>query len=170
MFARVSLLFVFVFFALVPQSVVAQSVYYTRDHLVQDLSRGLEWMRCSVGQRWSLESEMCIGKAVQLNHEEIEQVIVQADEQLGPGWRLPNREELESLVCQDCGPPMIDPEVFPQTEPMPYWTSEQNFWSPKNYWSVNFMTGLAYGRFFPNQQQMLRLVRNNKARAANYLW
>ena len=167
MFARATLLSIMALLALAPKPAAAQSVFYTRDNLVQDLSRGLEWMRCSVGQRWSLESETCTGKAVQLNHEEIDQAIVQANEQLGPDWRLPNREELESLICESCPPPMIDPEVFPQTEPMPYWTSEQNFWSPKNYWSVNFMTGFTYGRFFPSQQQMVRLVRNRRAGASN---
>lgn len=150
-------------FILAPSPSVAQSTFYPRDNFVQDLSRGLEWMRCSVGQRWSLESESCTGKAIQLNHDEIAQVIVQANEQLGPGWRLPDSEELESLLCEECPPPKIDPELFPQTEPMPYWTNEQNFFSPKNYWSVNFMTGFTYGRFFPYQQQMVRLVRDRTA-------
>lgn len=164
---KAALLSLLAFLTLAPQPMAGQSTFYARDSFVLDLSRGLEWMRCSVGQRWSLESESCTGKAVPLNHEEIAQVILQANDQLGPGWRLPLREELESLLCKDCGPPMIDSEIFPQTEPMPYWTSEKNFWSPKNYWSVNFMTGFTYGRFFPNQQQMLRLVRNRKAGVSN---
>jgi hypothetical protein len=167
MHARLSLLYLLAVLVFTPLPLVAQSSFYARDNLVLDLSRGLEWMRCSVGQRWSLETKSCTGKAVQLNHAEIEQVIVQANDQLGPEWRLPNRDELESLVCKECGPPMIDPELFPQTEPMPYWTSEKNFWSPKNYWSVNFMTGFTYGRFFPNQPQMLRLVRNRRAGTSN---
>lgn len=167
MLTKAPLLSLLAFLAVTAHPMAAQPTFYARDSFVLDLSRGLEWMRCSVGQRWSLESESCTGKAVQLNHEEIQQVILQADEQLGPGWRLPNREELESLLCKDCGPPMIDAKLFPQTEPMPYWTDEKNFWSPKNYWSVNFMTGFTYGRFFPNQQQMLRLVRNRKAAASN---
>lgn len=149
-------------FALSEQSVAEQSVFFARDNFVQDLSRNLEWMRCSVGQRWSLEAEICTGNAVQLNHEEIEQVILQANEQLGQEWRLPNTEELESLLCEDCPPPKIDPILFPGTEPMPYWTSERNFLAPRNYWSVNFMTGFTYGRFFPHQQQMVRLVRDRR--------
>jgi hypothetical protein len=145
------------------QPAMSQSTFYARDNFVKDLSRGLEWMRCSVGQRWSLESETCAGKALQLNHDEIAQVIPQANEQLGPGWRLPNTEELESLLCEECAPPKIDPELFPQTEAMPYWTGEKNFNSPKNFWSVNFRTGFRYGRFFPYQQQMVRLVRDRRA-------
>ena len=101
MHARLSLLYLLAVLVFTPLPLVAQSSFYARDNLVLDLSRGLEWMRCSVGQRWSLETKSCTGKAVQLNHAEIEQVIVQANDQLGPEWRLPNRDELESLVCKE---------------------------------------------------------------------
>ena len=147
-------------FILAPSPSVAQSTFYPRGNFVQDLSRGLEWMRCSVGQRWSLESESCTGKAIQLNHDEIAQVIVQADEQLGPGWRLPDSEELESLLCEECPPPKIDPELFPQTEPMPYWTNERNFFSPKNYWSVNSNNIFLKQPYIMHRDQKFRFLLN----------
>jgi len=34
--------------------------------------------------------------------DQIDSIISQANEQLGGLWRLPNRKELESLVCKDC--------------------------------------------------------------------
>lgn len=135
--------------------------YYERDHLVKDLALGIEWMRCSVGQRWDSEQKTCWGDAIRLNHEEIAEAVEQANAQLGGGWRLPTRAELESLVCAACDPPKIDQVMFPNTMAEPYWTGEQNFWSRKNYWTVNFMTGDRYGRFFPHQRMMVRLVRNN---------
>jgi hypothetical protein len=135
--------------------------YYERDHLVKDLALGIEWMRCSVGQRWDSEQKTCWGDAIRLNHEEIAEAVEQANAQLGDGWRLPTRAELESLVCATCDPPKIDQVMFPNTMAEPYWTGEQNFWSRKNYWTVNFMTGDRYGRFFPHQRMMVRLVRNN---------
>jgi len=135
--------------------------YYEREHLVKDLALGIEWMRCSVGQRWDPEQKTCWGEAIRLNHEEIAEVIEQANAQLGDGWRLPSRAELESLVCAECDAPKIDPVMFPNTMAEPYWTGEQNFWSRKNYWTVNFMTGDRYGRFFPTQRMMVRLVRDN---------
>lgn len=134
--------------------------YYERDHIVTDLALGIEWLRCSVGQRWNPEAEICRGEAVHLNHQEIAQVIEQANEQLGAGWRLPWRDELESLVCPECEPPKIDSLLFPNTLEEPYWTGEKNFWSPRNYWTVNFMTGHSYGRFFPEQKMLVRLVRD----------
>ena len=137
--------------------------YYEREHLVKDLSLRIEWLRCSVGQRWDEEQKTCWGDAVRLNHEEIAEVIEQANAQLGDGWRLPDLAELESLVCAECEPPRIDSELFPNTMSEPYWTGEKNFWSPKNFWTVSFMTGDRYGRFFPSQHMMVRLVRDNSS-------
>lgn len=141
-------------------SASANSQYYERDHIVKDLALGIEWMRCSVGQRWDPEQETCWGEAVRLNHEEIAQAIEQANAQLGDGWRLPDLDELESLVCDECPAPKIDALLFPNTMAEPYWTGKQNFWSPRHYWTVSFMTGDRYGRFFPDQRMMVRLVRD----------
>lgn len=145
----------------------ADTLYYPRGLLVQDLTGGIEWMRCTVGQVWDPTIETCTGDAVKLNHDEILQAIDQANDKLGDGWRLPNRSELEGLVCSSCPPPKINATLFPRTQSEPYWTSQRNFWSPKNYWSVNFMTGDTYGRFFPQQRLMVRLVRDRSIAEQN---
>ena len=142
-----------------PQLSVSQSnQFYIKEHLVIDLLTSTEWMRCSVGQRWN--GQNCIGKIINLNHEQMEEVLAIASEQLGSGWRLPNRKELESLVCRDCKIPKIDIEVFPNTDPVPYWTGERNKFAKKHFWSVNFYTGYTYGRFYPFQSLAVRLVRD----------
>lgn len=132
--------------------------FMTRDHLVVDLRHGIEWLRCSVGQVW--DGTGCVGKVLNLNHEEIELAIKQANEQLGGSWRLPNREELEGLVCETCPPPLIDRKVFPDTSAEPYWTGQVNGMAKRHYFSVNFFNGWTYGRFFPTQQLAVRLVRD----------
>ena len=124
---------------------VLKAQFYTQGNFVTDLSQGIIWLRCS-------------GNAKRLNFEEIDQAISQANEQLGGTWRLPTLEELEHIVCQECGPPKIDSGSFPNTQSEPYWTSDVNWMSSRNRWSVNFMTGLKYGRFFPQQQLAVRLV------------
>ncbi len=63
--------------------------YIARDHLVVDLRFGVEWLRCSVGQRWN--GEACEGDVVRLSQEQVIEAIKQADEQLGGNWRLPSR-------------------------------------------------------------------------------
>ena len=132
--------------------------FLTRDHLVVDLRHGIDWLRCSVGQVW--DGTGCVGDVLTLNHEQIEQAIEQANEQLGGSWRLPSREELEGLVCESCVPPLIDDEVFPNTSAEPYWTGQVNGMAKRHYFSVNFFNGWTYGRFFPSQQLAVRLVRD----------
>ena len=75
------------------------TTHMARDHLVVDLRFGIEWLRCTVGQVW--DGTGCTGEVVRLDHEQTEMAIDQANDQLGKGWRLPTREELEGLVCED---------------------------------------------------------------------
>ncbi|MDB3999781.1 DUF1566 domain-containing protein [bacterium] len=132
--------------------------FIAKDHIVIDLQSGVEWLRCSVGQRW--DGAQCVGEIVKLNQEMSVQAIELADEQLGGNWRLPTREELENIVCHECSRPKIDVSIFPNTPAEPFWTGEQNKYSPRHVWSVNFFTGHTYGRFMPFQDLVIRLVRD----------
>jgi len=125
---------------------------------VVDKTRNIEWMRCTVGQRWS--GAGCTGRIMALSHSEASEAITMASRQLGSGWRLPDHQELKSLLCAKCGPPQIDPLFFPDTGKRPYWSSQKVFISPRNFWSVNFLTGHSYTGFFPDQALAIRLVRD----------
>jgi hypothetical protein len=138
--------------------IVKSGHFMVREHLVIDLQHGVEWMRCSVGQIWN--GTDCEGVAVQLTQEDVARAIVIANAQLGPGWRLPSRAELEGLVCKACAPVKIELDSFPNTLGEPYWTGEVNGFAPRHIWTVNFMTGHTYGRFFPTQEVLVRLVRD----------
>ena len=145
-------------------SAVAQDAgrFYPRDHIVLDLTLGLEWLRCSAGQQWN--GETCVGSALRLTFAQAEDAIVQANDQIGPGWRFPTRAELSSLICKDCAPPKINGLMFPGTLPEAYWTGQKPLFLPRNRWTVNFFTGHSYARFFADQPMALRLVR---ARVSN---
>jgi hypothetical protein len=138
--------------------IVKSGHFMVRDHLVIDLKHGVEWMRCSVGQIWN--GTDCEGVAVKLTQEDVARAILIANAQLGLGWRLPSRAELEGLVCKACAPVKIELDSFPNTLGEPYWTGEVNGFAPRHIWTVNFMTGHTYGRFFPTQQVLVRLVRD----------
>ena len=140
------------------QVIVKSGNFMVRDHLVIDLRNGVEWMRCSVGQVWN--GSDCEGEALQLTQEDAAKAIIIANEQLGQGWRLPSRAELETLVCNKCKPVKIELDSFPDTLAEPYWTGEINGFARRHIWTVNFMTGHTYGRFFPNQEVLVRLVRD----------
>ena len=129
----------------------ASAQFIARQHIVKDLKNGTNWLRCSVGQAWDPKIDTCTGKIVKLDHTQIAYAITEAKRQLGGNWRLPTHAELESLVCAACPPPKINSKYFPNVSPEAYWTSDKNALNPKTYWSINFMTGHSYSRFFPYQ-------------------
>ena len=135
----------------------SDEAYVIKDDRVIDLRSGVEWLRCTVGQQFN--EGACTGEVLRLTQDEVAEAIQVANRELGGVWRLPTREELEFLVCESCPAPKINKTVFPGTVSEPYWTGQRNWISPKNIWSVNFMTGHSYGRFFPYQRLAVRLVR-----------
>jgi len=129
-------------------------------HLVTDVRNNVYWLRCSVGQNWNIEDKTCEGKIVKLNHEEISYAIEQASAQLGGSWRLPKLEELFSIVCETCDPSKINQKYFPEISREAYWTQTRNFFNRKMFWSVNFLTGHKYSRFFYYQRLPVLLVQD----------
>ena len=136
----------------------ASAQFIGRQHTVKDLNNGTTWLRCSVGQAWDPALDTCTGEIVKLDHNQITYAIREAKRQLGGNWRLPTRSELESLVCEDCPPPKINSKYFPNISPEAYWTGDKNALNSKSFWSVNFMTGHSYSRFFPYQFLPILLI------------
>ena len=153
-----NIIVVFTFFS--TNKLISNDAFYAREHLIHDLKLKLIWIRCSVGQTWN--GNDCIGKPLKLKMSQIENVISQANEQLGGEWRLPTRKELENLVCMKCEKVKINSKFFPKTPYEPFWTGERNDWSKNKgfYWSVNFFTGHTFGRFPGHIPNFVRLVRN----------
>lgn len=129
----------------------ANAQFIAQTNTVKDLKTGTIWLRCSVGQAWDPALSTCTGKVIQINQEQVAFVMSEATRQLGGKWRLPTLLELQSLVCKECQPPKINKKYFPNVSPEAYWTSDKNRMNTKMHWSVNFMTGHSYSRFFPYQ-------------------
>lgn len=134
------------------------SQFFEEGRFVRDVRNSVTWYRCSLGQVWDADKATCFGKTIRLNHEELVFAIKQAEDQLGGKWRLPTMDELESLICVECEPPKIRQKYFPNIEREAYWTGTKNRWNGRMYWSVNFMTGHTYSRFFQYQQLPVLLV------------
>ena len=134
------------------------SRFVTREHIVVDLERQIEWLRCSVGQRWN--GSECSGNIVNLSLDMVPKALEIANEQLGAGWRLPSKAELKSILCKECPSPKIDKEIFPNTDNAPYWTGDQSIFNSKFHVSVNFHTGFSFNRFSPIKELAVRLVRD----------
>ena len=138
----------------------ANEAFYAKYHIIHDLKLNILWLRCSVGQVWNSKTNSCDGKAIKLKMDQIDEVIIQANNQLGGLWRLPTRKELENLVCMSCEKVKINDKFFPNTPYEPFWTGEKNNWSKTKgfYWSVNFFTGHTFGRFPGHIPNFVRLV------------
>ena len=149
----------FIFFSTIKLN--ANEAFYAKGHIIHDLKLNVLWLRCSVGQIWNPKKNTCEGKALKLKMSQIDEVISQANDQLGGVWRLPTRKELENLVCMTCDKSKINSKFFPNTPYEPFWTGEKNNWSKTKgfYWSVNFFTGHTFGRFPGHIPNFVRLVR-----------
>jgi len=99
----------------------------------------LIWQRCALGQSW--DGTSCSGQAQLMNWEtalQTSQNHVQAD---ADDWRIPNRNELASIVETRCHSPAINGEVFPATPSEWFWTSSPNSANGDQAWVVTFTDG-----------------------------
>ncbi len=69
-------------------------------------------------------------------------------------WRLPTREELESIVSYGLSP-RVDSNFFPYTLSSDYWTSSAYAYLNRSIWVINF----SYGGGSPHEKQNTHAVR-----------
>jgi len=125
---------------------------------VKDPQLKLVWLRCSIGQHWN--GKTCLGEARALTFSEAKNSVNIARGELEGDWRLPQAEELESLVCRTCPPPKINSGLFPRTALGAYWSETPNALNDNQYWSVSFQSGYSFGRNPPDLTHFVRLVRS----------
>lgn len=99
----------------------------------------LIWQRCALGQTW--DGKGCSGAPMLMNWE----VALQEARMNAQGghndWRLPDRNELDSLVESRCFLPASNEEVFPGTPLSGMWTSSPMTNTGDSAWIVNFDAG-----------------------------
>lgn len=105
---------------------------------VVHVSTGIEWARCPVGMQHS--SGSCEGEPTFFTWQE---ALVYAESV--SGWRLPNVKELFSIVDTCALGPSINPEVFPSTPAVRFWTNTPWSTSPGSARVVDFHFGSPAG-------------------------
>ena len=135
---------------------------------VTDTVTGLMWDRCSQGQSGAA---CATGTASTMTWPAALTAAVTANTANYKGyndWRLPNKNELESLVdiplvdILAFTNPAINPTAFPATpEFSDYWSSTTNMPVPTEAWFVYFQAGASYGTAKTNSCQV-RLVRSGQ--------
>lgn len=101
---------------------------------------GLTWRQCPLGQTWS--GSACTGDASYGNWES---ALEDAEALSFAGysdWRLPNINELRSLVERACATPSINASLFPLTySATGFWSSTSSFSDAGQARALDFTTG-----------------------------
>lgn len=153
-----------------------------RDHgdgTVTDLRTGLQWMRCSLGQMW--DGAICLGEADEFTWDNAHAAVEALNRRGGYAghrdWRLPSKDELNSIVyCSqgrrdfdedgqgggclgsDYQRPTIDQRVFPDTPSSFFWSASPSAYLSNSAWRVHFNYGDAFGsnRSYGNRVRLVR--------------
>ena len=131
------------------------------DNTVTDKITGLMWKQCSEGQ--STTTTPCDTGLVSTYKW---QAALQRGELINTGsgfagytdWRLPNRNELASLVERQCYSPSINTNLFPHTLTSYYFSSSPNVNSGSAAWAVDFDAGDVWN-YQKGLESGVRLVR-----------
>ncbi len=120
--------------------------------MVQHTPTGLIWKRCAEGQSW--DGTTCAGTAAEYTwqqaFERVDAVnaVAAGTENLGQtDWRVPNINELQSLVEEGCTNPTINLTEFPKTPESGFWSASPVAGYSDYAWYVHFNGGLdGWGR------------------------
>ena len=77
-------------------------------------------------------------------------------------WRLPNKNELESLVERRCYDPAINARFFPNTPSNWFWSSSPYAGYSDDAWGVNFNNGYVGNPYNKGHALYVRLVRGGQ--------
>lgn len=126
------------------------------DGTVTHHTTGLIWQRCSLGQNW--DGSDCTGNAEGFAW--VAALGAAAHNTLAgfSDWRLPNKNELASIVEYRCYRPAINGQPFPNTPLDGYWSSSPYIHSSSSAWGVGFAVG-AVGYVEKSYNLRVRLVR-----------
>lgn len=136
------------------------------DGTLTDKQTGLMWAKCAEG----LSGSGCT-TGLATSHDWDEALDLAAQSMLAnfQDWRLPNINELLSIVEQQCVRPAINLSVFPNI-PVDQW-GLSDFWSATPYagdtdasWYVRFTSGNSYdwGRIDSDNVRRVRIVRDGQ--------
>ncbi len=130
---------------------------HPNEQVVRDLETGLEWKQCSEGQTGTA----CTGPASGLSWSAALSAAQTATWAGHADWRVPNINELRSLVETGCHSPSINTTMFPGTPSSVYWSSTTYVPNASIAWEVRFYNGNLNANSKVDNRQV-RLVRGGQ--------
>ena len=118
------------------------------DGTVTDTSTGLMWQKETAGQEnWDRAIVLCENLTLAGYND----------------WRLPDINELQSIIDHSKYNPAIDTIYFPDTVSSGYWSSATYAYGTSNAWRLHFNRGLVYGTS-KSSSYYVRAVRSGPTR------
>ncbi len=141
----------------IPASTPEENFIAGQDGTVLGKNTGLSWMRCSLGQSW--DGQSCKGEGGQFTWSQA--LKVANGHQYGGfnDWRLPNKNELESIVELSCSTPAINEKLFPAAPSAFFWSASPYTGVSDGAWSVDFAYGAVVASVKTGKNHV-RLVRD----------
>ena len=137
------------------QSRLLDSLVINGDGTVTDASSGLMWQLAGTESKMTWEAGMSHCEGLSLGGY--------------TDWRLPNREELSSIVDYTRYGLAVDAEYFPNTVSSSYWSSTTFAYSTDNAWLVDFYYGSGYDGSKDYYGLYVRAVRGGQSRLLDSL-
>lgn len=136
------------------------------DGTVTHKTTGLMWKVCSEGQNYN--NGLCEGGLNKVNWKSALEKAESSTYASHSDWRLPNINELNSIVELACQDPAVNEAVFPSTSSRAYWTSSPYAGSGATAWAIKFFSGTSFTSSLGSDQSgksdsiknYVRLVRN----------
>jgi len=127
------------------QTTSSLSFVDNHDGTITDKATGLVWQKCSMGQTYNASTNGCDGSA---NSYTWQSALAECESLALAGhddWRLPSRNELQSIVDYSRYNLAIDTVYFPNTASSWYWSSTTHANSAGSAWRVSSGDGDVYG-------------------------
>src|SRR5690625_1835144 len=126
------------------------------DGTVTDTRTSLMWKRCSEGQTW--DGSTCAGSDSTFTWADALSHVLTLTDAGYDDWRLPNRNELGSLVEGCASFPAINTDVFPNTPSWSFWSASPHAYYSDYAWAVNFFDGvtISFDRSVNNRVRAVR--------------
>lgn len=137
----------------------AGSFYVDANGTVGDYTTGLIWKRCAEGQ----SGANCTGAAAAMNWAAALTAAKNSSFAGFTDWRIPNKQELESIVDASCTAPAIDTTLFPGTVAAWTWTATTVPGDATAAWAVNFVIGHVVPDLKIGSSNGVRLVRGGRS-------
>ena len=148
---------------LVPTSTQTADFIIHGDGTATHAPTGLMWMRCILGQNWT--GATCTGSASEYTWQDALKAAQTVNSSSGHAgytdWRLPNKNELASIIEERCWNPAINATVFPGTPSDGFWSSSTYAEDRYYAWFVNFNDG-SVDPDYKTSSRSVRLVRGGQ--------